>query len=78
MKEIRPPHENDQEKIQRAYDLIMDLMNNHPEIEPTLWCGAVWSALVVGYKVCRFSYAEFRDEIFKISRHYKSWWDDDK
>jgi hypothetical protein len=77
MKKIRPPRPDDQDNAQKAYQLIMDLMEMNKGIEPALWCGAVWSVLVNGYKQCDFSYEDFRQEVNKISQHYKSWWEDE-
>lgn len=78
MKEIRKALETDQDNIDKGYQYLMDTISDHPEIESTLWAGAVWSVLVSGYKRCDFSYDEFLSELDKISRHYKSWWENDE
>lgn len=75
MKEIRPPTKLDQDETEKAYQMVMQLMNDHPEIESTLWCGAIWSVLVNGYEQCDYSYEEFCNEVKRISVHYKSWFD---
>lgn len=73
-KQIRFPLDDDQINTQKAYDLIVQLMSYHPEIEPTLWAGGIWSVLVSGYIQCGFSREEFIDEIARISGHYEEWW----
>ena len=75
MKEIRPSQTDDQEKAQKAFEMIIDLINKHPEIECTLWASAVWSTLVNGYIESHFSYDEFYGEVLKVAHHYKYWWD---
>jgi hypothetical protein len=77
MKEIRPRLENDQENIQKAYELISNLIEEHTEIESTLWVGDIYSMLVSGYLKNGFSYEDFCEELNKISEFYKSRWDDE-
>lgn len=77
MKKFRPPLPDDQEKVEKAYQLIMDVMDKNKEIEPTLWCGAVWSVLVNGYQQDEFSYEDFRKEAAKVVKHYEHWWEND-
>jgi len=43
---IRPSLEDDQENTQKAYGLLCDLVNSHPDIEPTLWADALWTAIL--------------------------------
>lgn len=75
MKKIRTPLDSDQYNTQKGFELIIDLMQKHPEIEPTLWVGAIFSVLVNGYKKCGFSYEEFCNEIHEVLLHYKDQWD---
>jgi hypothetical protein len=75
MKKIRDPLKTDQDDTEKAYLLILKLMNDHKEIESTLWCGAVWSVLINGYISCDFSYEQFLKEVQKLVKHYKHWWD---
>ena len=76
MKEIRPEKDSDQDNIEKAFQLIKVCMQEHQDIEPSLWCGAVWSVLVDGYRNCGFSYKEFCDEWDRIKEHYKKEWDE--
>jgi len=46
--EIRPAKETDQEETEKAFNLLKDCIASHPEIDPTLWDGAIWRLLVSG------------------------------
>ncbi len=76
MKEIRPSKDSDQDNTEKAFQLIKNCLEEHPEIESTLWAGAVWSVLVYGYRNCGFSYKEFCDEWEKVKNHFKKEWND--
>lgn len=45
----RRPKKTDQEQIQKGIKLIKECMAKHPEIEPTLWGGAIWNVLIECY-----------------------------
>lgn len=75
-KEIRFPLDDVEINIQKAFDLVVQLINEHPEIEYTLWAGAIWTILVSGYINCGFSREEFIEEIARVSGHYKEWWNE--
>lgn len=77
MKEIRQQLPDDQDNAEKAYRLIRDLMKINNNIEPVIWCSAVWGVLVNGYKQCNFSYEDFLQEVDEVSKHYKSWWKDE-
>jgi hypothetical protein len=77
MKKFRPSLPYDQENAEKAYQLIMETMNLNAGIETTLWCGAVWSVLVNGYKQSGFSYEDFIKEMHTVSKYYESWWEKD-
>ncbi len=74
MREIRPPKDDDNEKTEKGFLLIMKLIKNHPEIELTLWGGAFWGVLVNGYRNCGFTHEEFSEECKKVLAHYKDRW----
>jgi hypothetical protein len=75
MMERRSPKKTDKQQTEKAFQLIKECMANHPEIEPTLWAGAVWSILVHGYSASGVSYEQFTKEWDKLKHHYKSWFD---
>ncbi len=73
--EIRQPQKNDQEQIEKAFNLLRDCMAEHPEIEPTLWAGAFWSILVAGYSASGMSYEQFTTEWNEVKHNYKKWFE---
>ncbi len=73
--ERRPPKKTDQQQIEKAFNLLKNCMASHPEIEPTLWAGAVWSVLVDGYNSSGMSYEQFTREWDELKNHYKPWFD---
>ena len=74
--ERRMPKKSDQQKIEKGFHLIKSLMQDHPEIEPTLWAGAVWSILVDGYVASGMSYEKFTQEWDDLKHHYKPWFNE--
>ncbi len=73
--EKRESKNTDQNEIQKAFDLLKQCMIDHPEIETTLWAGAVWSVLVDGYNKSGISYEQFTREWDLVKHHYKDWFD---
>lgn len=73
--EKRPLKKSDQKQIEKAYNLLKDCIVSHPEIEPTLWAGAVWSILVEGYSRSGMTYEKFTKEWDQVKHHYESWFD---
>lgn len=70
-REPRPKKETDNDDIEKAIDLIYELMECNPSIEPTLWSSAVTYVLINGYKQSGYSYKEFRKEISTAFDHYE-------
>ncbi len=75
MEELRQRKDTDQEVTEKAFNLLKDCMAEHSEIEPTLWAGACWSALVHGYRECGISYEDFCVECDAVKNHYECWFD---
>lgn len=75
MIERRKPKKTDQQQVEKGFLLIKQLMEKHPEIEPTLWAGSVWSVLVDGYNQSGMSYEQFTKEWNEVKHHYKGWFD---
>lgn len=73
--EPRPPKPNDQKNTEKAFRLILELYEKHPEIEPSLWAGALWSALANGYLNCHFTFDEFKRQIDDMLKHTKKYYD---
>lgn len=73
--EKRFPKKNDQEMTEEAYQLTLKLIEDHPEIERSLWMGAFFSCIANAHKNENCSYKEFKSIINDIVRFYKSWWE---
>ncbi len=71
----RPQKKDDQDQIEKAFLMLKHFMQQHPEIEPTLWAGAFWSVLVDGYAKSGMSYELFTEEWDTLKHHYKPWFD---
>jgi hypothetical protein len=71
----RPPKKSDQKNVEKAFKILKETIQSHPEIEPTLWASAVWSILVEGYVNSGASYELFCDEWDRIKEHYKGFFE---
>lgn len=70
-RERRPRKATDNSDIDKAINLIYELMEFNQSIEPTLWSSAVTFVLINGYKQCGYSYKDFRHEISTAFDHYE-------
>ncbi len=69
---FREPKEDDQENIQKAYELLMDLIEqNERDIEAALWVGAMICALAENYEKSGISFQQFKTEISQCVEYYK-------
>lgn len=73
----RPPKETDQDETEKAFQLLDKMVEDHPEIEPTIWVGACLSAVAASFRVNGLSYDEFVSEMQRAIVIYKSWWDNE-
>lgn len=64
-------------KIEEAAQLVSELVQLNPQIEMTLWYGALMSCFVRGHINTGFSYEQFRKEIKKVVEHYKPWFEEE-
>ncbi len=71
----RKPKKSDQEQVEKAFDLLYNIVQENPHIEPTLWASAMWSCLVNVYINSGTPHKEFCEETEKIKEHYKNRWD---
>lgn len=76
-KKRRAPKKTDQQIAEKAFQIIKKTMQEHSEIEPTIWAAGCWSVIVDGYIKCGFSYEEFGNELNSVKDYYKSWWDEE-
>lgn len=74
MVEKRPGKETDQDETEKAYQILIKAMQDHPEIEKTLWAGACWTALVNGYLQCDIPLKQFRSDWKSAMDHYAKLW----
>ena len=75
-RELRPRKETDNIDIDKAINLIYELMEFNPSIEPTLWSSAVTFVLINGFKQCGYNYKQFRHEVSTAFDHYESIFDE--
>lgn len=69
----RKPKKSDQKNIEKAYQLLKKAAKDSPDIDPTSWAGACWTALVNGYICAGVSYEDFCVELDGVRDHYKKW-----
>ena len=70
----RTPKDDDQKQTDKIYRLLLDLQEKHPRFEPSLWCGALFSAIVSMYINSGATPDEFERSIREITNHYKEKW----
>jgi hypothetical protein len=75
-RERRPGKKTDNEEIERAINLLYELMQFNTQIEPTLWSSAFTFIIANGYKQCGYTYEEFRNTIHLGFEHYKYLFDE--
>ena len=62
---------------QGAYKILVKVVEKHPEIETSLWTGALMSAFVHMHVNTKIPYKEFCKIIDGNKIIYKKWWDQD-
>lgn len=72
----RRSKKTDKINAEKAYQILLETMIAHPEIEPTLWASACWSSLVTGYLNSNIPYREFCEDFDSAKEHYKNRWDE--
>ncbi len=75
---IRHSKEDDQDEIQKAFDILVNAAKDHPEIEATLWIGALWSQLVNTYIESAMPFDLFCEELDEVKENYKNWFEDEE
>lgn len=66
----------DQANIQRGYELVNSLIEEHPEIESSLWVGIFLSSIATSFIESELEYEDFREELESAIDHYEDWWED--
>lgn len=65
----------DKDETENAFQILKNAMQAHPEIEQTLWAGAMMSCFVDGYINSHIPYEYFCQELDSIKKHYKKWFE---
>lgn len=76
MSKYREPKESDQDEAGRVYDLLMELAEKHPNIEPTMWVSVCLSAVAQSFFESGVSYGDYKLEMYEATDFYKSLWDE--
>lgn len=74
--EKRRKKDTDQEESQKAVLILLDAIQNHPEMEPTLWASACFTLLVDGFLKSGIPYEGFCRELEGVKAFYKIRWED--
>lgn len=75
-RERRPHKPDDEENTQKAYEYLWDCIYAHPEIESSLWLGALMATVTSGFVKDGLKYKDFENEMKVMIRHFKKWFDD--
>lgn len=78
MRGMDSKHIKDQENVTKAINMIQDLMRLNQHIDPNQWASAIMGTMVIGYKSCGFSHKEYSEEMKRVIKHYKEWWENDQ
>ena len=74
-RKIRESREDDQENAQKAFDLILEFVEENDHIEISIWAATFFNVLAHAFKNSGYSHEEFCEEIKNVARDYKSAWD---
>ena len=62
----------DQEKTQKAFELLLDLIQDHQkDIEPALWTGAMMASLAENFEKSGIPFEWFKSEMIKCIEYYR-------
>lgn len=73
----RIPKEDDQEKVDVAIALLVDLSNRYPQIDTTLWVSACYTLVANAFKENDCTYEDFVSEGINAITHYRRLWDEE-
>lgn len=76
MAKFREPKEDDQHKIDLCFNLIVDAVKSHPEIEGAIWVSACFSSIVQSFIDNGLSYEEYVSVMTNSIMYYKGWFDE--
>ncbi len=70
----RIPQPDDQEKIDQAADLLLELAELNPQIDPNMWVSAFSTLIASSYRNTGFTSEEFKIEMERMINHYQQIW----
>lgn len=73
---FRPAKKSDQKNTEKAYRILVKITEEHPEIEESLWAGALMSAFVSMHINSELPYEEFCKSLDDVKKVYKNWYED--
>lgn len=68
--------DDNQKQLERAVSLIIDLTENHKDIDWNIWNGAFWTVLASGCVNSKKTYEFFCAELDTVKTHFKPWFKD--
>lgn len=71
--ELRDAKPDDQDQAEKAFKILKESVDRHPEIEPNIWMAAYWSILVDNYIDSGIKYEQFCQELANVRENYRSW-----
>lgn len=74
MAQKRKHKKTDQSELERAYQILVEAMQAHPEIEQPLWASACLTVFVFGYVNTDIPYASFCEDLDAVRAHYAKFW----
>ena len=72
----RPPKEDDQENAEKAFNVIMAFLGEHPEFEGSIWCAAMITSAALAFRDSGHSHEDFKKEMQRITKFYKYLWEE--
>ena len=72
----RKPKPNDEEVVDEAVVILLNLMRSNKQIDPTLWVTAFSHVTAHSYKQSGFPFHRYKDDIFLLIDHYENLWYD--
>lgn len=75
MKGIRRATKEDSKNVDKALDLLSELISLNSKISANVWISAFFASIVTSYTINDISHSDFKKEMNEMIDHYKHWWD---
>jgi hypothetical protein len=76
MSNFREPKPDDQEKSEKALDMLRDLIFYNDECDSVIWIGAMFALTARWYSKSGHSFENFKEEMDRMTNFYKNLWDE--